>query len=180
MMYQWRITKYDPALRDKNDVFLGDDWIMPQELGKTYKGGKLTLTPQEYLKVEGHYVQAAMAFFKQSGVAKLTVKDLQNVKAVPEEIEKHGLNEKITLHEGQQLGADDIANTVRMMLRELEWCRLEAPDKFFIHIGWDYYMYIGCEIDLPQAIAETERLGLYVEACESPYVRHLTKQKETP
>ena len=35
-----------------------------------------------------------------------------------------------------------LAGALRDVLREAFWCRFEAADAF-IHVGWDYYMYVG-------------------------------------
>ena len=48
------------------------------------------------------------------------------------------------------------------MLRELAWCRLEAPGRFFLHFGFDYYMFAGNRADLPGAVAEVRLQGLFV------------------
>ena len=54
------------------------------------------------------------------------------------------------------------------MLREELWCRLESVDGF-VHIGWDYYMYIGVPHPCPEAELLAEGLGLYPERIVSPY-----------
>jgi hypothetical protein len=41
MKYQWRITKYDPKLRDENGAFIDDDWTMLQQIGETFMTGSL-------------------------------------------------------------------------------------------------------------------------------------------
>jgi hypothetical protein len=46
---------------------------------------------------------------------------------------------------------------------------LEADRTAFIHVGWDYYMYIGVPTDCPASDRLAAASGLFVEECESPY-----------
>jgi hypothetical protein len=42
-----------------------------------------------------------------------------------------------------------------------------------VHIGWDYYMYVGAVADISDIVPEVEALGLYVEpGWSSPYHPH--------
>jgi hypothetical protein len=64
--HQWRVTKYDPAMRNEHGHFTGDEWIMTQEIGSVVDG-KL-FTKNEYLEMEDRYVNAAEEFFLASGL----------------------------------------------------------------------------------------------------------------
>lgn len=167
--YQWRITKYNPAKRDKNGTYTGEDWTMAQQIGDSINGK--TLTKEDYLEMEDRYVAAAERFFLASGLETLTVIALQQPSTRPDYAVEHGLNDidNVSLNEGQQVTAKELGTIMRLMLREVLWCKLENPEKFFIHIGWDYYMYIGCSESLEDAITKTDADGLYVENFVSPY-----------
>jgi small subunit ribosomal protein S1 len=65
----------------------------------------------------------------------------------------------------------DALRLVRLMLRERIWARLHAPRRAFVHVGYDYYMYVGLNRPTPEAIARTTSAGLYVEPFRSPYAR---------
>ena len=39
----YRVTKYDPVLRDASGAYTGDDWIMFEQIGQTFDGVPLTL-----------------------------------------------------------------------------------------------------------------------------------------
>lgn len=60
---------------------------------------------------------------------------------------------------------------VRTMLRDHgAWCRLEAEERFFVHIGYDQYMYLGSDRSCARAVARTRALGLFPRRREiSPY-----------
>jgi hypothetical protein len=50
------------------------------------------------------------------------------------------------------------------------WCRLEAEDRFFVHVGYDQYKYIGSAQPCRHAVALTTASGLFVEPLDaSPY-----------
>jgi hypothetical protein len=61
-----------------------------------------------------------------------------------------------------------VGDVIPQVLREEFWCRLEGVEGF-IHIGWDYYMYVGVPIPCPAAQMRAAALGLYVEEFASPY-----------
>ena len=73
--------------------------------------------------------------------------------------------------EDQAVGAAEIPLLVKLNLRGILECKLEFEGKFFVHFGWDYYMYIGCQPDCISAVSETEADNLYVEMFTSPHRR---------
>jgi hypothetical protein len=166
MKYQWRITKYDPKLRDENGAYTGDDWIMLQQIGKTFNGKKLAR--EGYLETENRYVQAALAFLRAAGLKSITVQDFGGKTYQPERIEELDLNIDMPIANGQELSLDEADQVIRMLLREIIWCKLVVSNSLFIHIGWDFYMYIGSDVDLPEGKAEAEKLGLFVEESLPP------------
>jgi hypothetical protein len=50
LKYQFRVTKYDPGLRDRTGAFTGHDWTSITEVGKAFNGR--FLTQQHYEQVE--------------------------------------------------------------------------------------------------------------------------------
>jgi hypothetical protein len=70
--------------------------------------------------------------------------------------------------EGSSLGLAEVGEVVRRVLREEFWCRLEGAGAF-VHVGWDYYMYVGAPRPCPGAEALARQLGLFVEPFRSPY-----------
>ncbi|SDM47854.1 hypothetical protein [Allokutzneria albata] len=50
------------------------------------------------------------------------------------------------------------------------WCRLQVEGAFFIHVGYDQYMYIGSAEPCERAVAITRPPGLFPERISaSPY-----------
>jgi hypothetical protein len=170
-MHEWRISKYDPARRDRSGAHTGEDWTSWADVGRSFEGVVLTLG--EYLRTEDRYVAAALALFRASGVPSVRVEDLEADRPVPPCAEELGLTALADggppLRPGMRLGEDALARALRLVLRELVWCRLESPGRFFLHVGHDLLLYAGSHAELPHALEQVRRLGLHVEARESPH-----------
>jgi hypothetical protein len=155
-MNEYRVTKYNPVFRDQSDSYTKTEWTSFKDIGRTYSG--VLFTAEEYERVEGAYVKAAMSFLSESGLSSLRVEALENAR-------KHPLD----FHNHTVLPFDQNGKIIRRILREEFWCRLEGSESF-IHFGWDYYMYIGVPHPCPTAQLRAAELGLYVEEFASPYV----------
>ncbi|MGH2558843.1 MAG: hypothetical protein ACRDJH_07250 [Thermomicrobiales bacterium] len=169
-MYQWRVTKYDPRLRDRQGRYQGDDWTAASDIGGDFGGRTLGL--DEYLSVEDAYVATAMHFLRESDLDGLAVIDLElaPIGALGSESALTGiLSQQPPLADGQYLTGADLERACRLNLRSLQWCKLEQPGRFFAHFGHDYYMYIGSIVPCPESIAFADRSGLFVEEMTSPY-----------
>jgi hypothetical protein len=44
--YQFRVTKYNPELRDRAGAFTAHDWTSITEVGSAFNGRVLTATPR--------------------------------------------------------------------------------------------------------------------------------------
>jgi hypothetical protein len=153
-MYTYRVTKYNSAYRDRFDSYSRDEWTGRRDIGQTIGGH--TLTEDEYLETENKYLYAFEAFAHEAGVRALTLKDLFLGSSTPERWRG--------LREGAQVSLDDAVELVRLMLREGPLTTLlEDGDRFYAHVGDNLYMWLGSEVDCVNAIAETERIGLYVD-----------------
>lgn len=154
-MNEYRITKYDPALRDSTGAYTKKEWTMFTDIGRSFQG--VVLTKSEYERVEDAYVQAALAFLTEGGLAELTIEGLENPQ-----------KKKLEFSEGSILSLNQVGDVIRRLLRDEFWCRLEGNGGF-VHIGWDYYMYVGVSHPCPSAEKLADDVGLYVEEFKSPY-----------
>ncbi len=159
IMIEYRVTKYDPALRDARGAYTADDWILFKQIGSAFGG--VVLTEGEYLRVEDAYINSAIAFLSEGGLDSLTVEGIENHKGLA-----------LDFGEGSVLPLERVGDVIRQLLREEVWCRLES-DHGFVHIGWDYYMYIGVPHRYPKAELLAKELGLYPELIPSPYKKWL-------
>jgi hypothetical protein len=171
-MQAWRISKYDPAHRDAKGAYTRDDWTSVSDLGGTFEGEDLT--PEAYQAVEDAYVAAVEAFLEAASVDSLRVNDLAEIDLEGENVQGLGLTPArppTSLVEGGWLDREAVSIAVRLALREAIWCKLEAQGRFFIHFGYDYYLYIGSERPCAEAVAQVRELGLFAEPMPSPYTR---------
>ena len=154
-MFEYRVTKYNPAHRDSHGAYTRDEWISVSDIGSTFSGEVLTATV--YQRTEDAYVTSAVAFLKEAGVPSLQVNGLENHAAHP-----------LPIIEGSSFAVEEAGSVIRQILRSEFWCRLESS-LAFIHIGYDYYMYVGVPQACPGAEALAGQLGLFVEPFRSPY-----------
>ena len=114
--------------------------------------GGHTLTEDEYLATENKYLYAFEAFAHESGV---TPEGSGPGPRHPRTLARLA-RATVTLDEAVEL--------VRVILREGPLnTRLEDDDRFYAHVGDNMYMWLGSQVDCVFAVAETERIGLFVE-----------------
>ncbi len=152
--YQYRITKFDPANRDPAGHYLAEDWHLYSQIGEAFGG--VVLTAEEYLRVESAYIATAQRFHLESG--------LPAIRAVS--VEGHG--DRGAPCEAEVILSERLPAICRAMLREEYWCRIEG-DGFFIHFGWDFYMYVGAPNPCEAALEYARSLNLFPEVFTSPY-----------
>jgi hypothetical protein len=147
MRYEYRVTKYDPCNRDDSGVHTGDEWLMFSQVGSIVGGKQLTM--EEYRRTEDAYVATAISFLRESGSQTVTVRQLED---------PHGEAAKLEVHEGCDLDHEQSASLMRLILRDLAWCKLES-DGSFVHFGWDYYMYVGVPVPCDESKAFARMKG---------------------
>ncbi|MEK4523363.1 hypothetical protein MKX96_17170 [Psychrobacillus sp. FSL W7-1493] len=168
--FQWRVTKYNPEFRDENGYYtLREEWTCPSEMGKTINGNEFTLN--EYLQVEAAYIDSVIKFIEETSIDSLRILQLECT--ISEEDKTSPLYEKefetMVLKEDALVNKNDIRLICKMVLRNFIWCQLYSKNNFFVHFGWDYYMYIGSKVNCLSAIEFASNNGLFVEQCASPY-----------
>lgn len=155
----FRVTKYDPRERDEWGRFMREDWTGFGDVGKEFAGVVLTLAA--YAEVEGRYLGAIAEFMRLAGVDSVEVQGLEH-RGVDRQLDAAAA----LVAEGQRLDRAQALEVAQLNLREALWCRLVGAGGFYVHFGWDYYMYIGGDA-LPAAPPEIA--GMFVEAFASPY-----------
>lgn len=157
VVYEFRIMKYAPAFRDATGAYTRDEWTSLSDIGRSFGG--IPLTREEYQRVENAYVTVATAFFREARASTFVVRDLENHRSADPPVA-----------EGDVLEPEKLSEAARHVLRDEFWCRFEGADAF-LHIGHDYYMYLGVPRTCPEAETAARRLGLFVEPSPSPYRR---------
>lgn len=171
-MFQWRITKYNPKYRDEKGVYTRDEWTSISDVGSVYK-----ITSADYIAIENKYVEAVVSFMEYLQIKNIFIRGLEKRNGIIEQIKKFpGIypQEMINLFSSAQenlvLDKNLVAIICRLILREHLWCKLVSADSnFFVHFGYDFYMYIGSVNDCSEIISGIEKTGLFVEKFESPY-----------
>jgi hypothetical protein len=160
----FRISKYDPSLRDAGGAYTREEWTSHGDIGKAFAGE--VLAPSEYLVVEARYVELLDKFLGWGRVEKLQVCGMEVNDHAALQRCRGDANQGVS--EGVWLEKAAILEVARLALREVLWCRLEGRE-FYVHFGYDFYMYVGGVALIGEPPAVT---GLFVETIgESPYGR---------
>ena len=164
-MFGWRITKYNPQFRDDRGAYLKDEWTCYSEIGRKFEGKEFTL--EEYLKTENAYIQAVLLFMEDLSIDSLRISLLVKNGKIRKKVIT---DDKIELINNTYVNKERIAYIIQLILRNKIGCKFEIND-MYVHFGWDFYMYIG-SIKKPSGstIKEIEKMGLFVEEFESPYL----------
>ena len=75
-MFEYRITKYDPAQRDPDGAYRRDEWTSFSDIGKSF-GGQM-LTEENYAKTEQAYLMTVANFCAEARIHYLTIVGLEN------------------------------------------------------------------------------------------------------
>lgn len=162
-MFCWRITKYNPRYRNKYGAYTKDEWTCYSEIGKKFDG--IVFTLDDYVETENKYINAVMLIMECLNINALKILTIeQHGKRIKELFLEHAL----MVRDGDLINKEHIKSIVRLVLRNILWCRLETHD-MYVHIGYDYYLYVGSRHPCKKTIKAIERTGLFVEEYESPY-----------
>jgi hypothetical protein len=167
MNYEWRVSKYDPELRDSEGRFTAGGWTSVWDIEDPSCDGP---SLQSYLAVESSYLRAAKAFAVESGVFELIIADLDLGDIDQSDATALGLPalELDYLQQDAHISVAQLDDPVRAALREYLWCSFEN-DKFYLQFGRDFYMYIGSDSPCGHARSVAQASGLFVEDFPSPY-----------
>ncbi|MFH7041748.1 hypothetical protein ABT392_05450 [Paucibacter sp. JuS9] len=160
MRYQFRLTKYNPELREPNGAYMLDEWTSYSDVGRSFAG--VTLCEEEYLRVESAYLTSLASFLAESGIASLRIAGLEDygTGALPPFVEA-----------GRDLNLGECVAFSKLALRERVWAKLVRPGVAYIHFGYDFYVYLGLPRLCPAALQHAHDAGLFAEAIRSPYLR---------
>jgi hypothetical protein len=153
VIHHYRVTKCDPAFRDQWGAYTRDEWVTVTEIGRDIGGH--VLTEQEFHDTVNKYLYAAEAFARESDVTELTLKRFFQGE---DYADRWG-----HLQTGDQVSLGDAIEMMRAMLEGYDLLAILESEDFFVHAGYDMYMWIGSHVDCVKATAEAQRIGLFVE-----------------
>lgn len=154
-MHFWRISKYDPAKKHAD----GSDADASESTSSS--DSEKSVGEKDDRQTEKKYLQAIRSFAEELGITKVVLRDLETDSQAGHFF-SIWVNQKITIKDALKLS--------RWALREKLRCKLEVPDVFFVHFGYDDYMYIGACEDCPEAKEKVFVSGLFVADFRSPYL----------
>jgi hypothetical protein len=170
----WRITKYNPKFRNELGHYQKKEWTSVSDIGKIFEGKQLTV--EEYLNTENLYINSIDYFITALKLSGLKVEELEKNKAEialkqPDNLYLYKMTMLFnSVKNNQFLNIQEVRYISRLILREQLWCKLTYGSTFFVHFGYDYYMYIGCHREYKEIFNKIVKSGLFVEQFESPYI----------
>lgn len=74
-MHHWHISKYDRQDRDDDGSYRDAEWTSMSDIGIAFNG--VTLTREEYVRVERLYIDSVLAFHDESNKPTLYALDVE-------------------------------------------------------------------------------------------------------
>ncbi len=141
-MKRYIISKY------KDNIIQSNDWTDFSDVGLMFHDEILTL--EAYISVENKYIKVVNEILSKLKISRLYIKDYteNNIK------KKEKNNIAITIEECNNLSRKILRN-------ELTHCVFFYPKKFRLSFGFDYYMYISCNLTLQGMRKILEKYNLY-------------------
>lgn len=172
-MLNYRISKYNPSNSHEDYYFYNDEWSSFQDVGE--KMDSIVLTLDEYKKVETAYIDTIIDLMDSNGISNLTINEIEkNNQNIELKIEDELSADEVenlfkNLRNGLTIEKDTVKKVCRLILRGYLWCKLEYKKNFYLHFGYDYYMYVGIPNDGRDNMSEVRNRGLYINEMKSPY-----------
>lgn len=167
-MMQFRVTKYSPTYRDERGRYLRNDWTSVSDIGKTFDADILTV--DKYLVTENAYIDAVKVAMESVGVDRLAVSRLEKYRDLDDLLFplRSDISVQVgSIHNRMVASGKALEDIIRLCLREIIWCKLRGKKGFFVHFGYDYYMYIGCDDSIDWTWVSEG--AVYIEKFSSPH-----------
>ena len=71
---------------------------------------------------------------------------------------------------GKAVTVQEVRELAKLTFKNAIWCKLGYKKQFFVHFGYDYYMYIGASEECTKAKEVVKETGLFIEDFKSPYL----------
>jgi hypothetical protein len=172
-MKKYRITKYNPKLRNELGYYSDNDWTDISDIGNIFNGKSLSKT--EYLEVETDYINSIIKVLQENNQDYLRLVSYDKVafdfflKSQKKDwTYLDGLG-SLSLYEDKKVHLQEIELLIKMNLRAFLGMTLEIKGKFYIHFGYDLYMYIGCPKVSTELRNQLNNTSIYIEESDSPY-----------
>ena len=148
MLFNYRISKYDPQFRS-NGIYTRDEWTSVGDVGK-YFGGSL-FTFEEYLDTENRYIGLIQTILQLLQISHIKITKLEDYR------HRCPYANNQTLFDRER-----ILSVIRDCLREQYWCEIKASS-LVCTFGYDYYIYIKYPLNFSRIKEISSDYNLYVE-----------------
>ena len=172
-MNRYRISKYDPWLRDERGYFTGENWTSFSDIGKEYHG--TVLTDLQYAAVEAKYIDAVTTVLRQNQIHTMIVGKLEKRSSPATLKEMLGRCHLpfppsdaafvSRIKEGARLDMAEIEKAVMLVLRDCFWCELLSESGAVkLEFGYDFYVSLQSVTIDADTIASFRLKGIYMES----------------
>ena len=170
------IVKYNSIFYNADGAYCRDEWTSVSDIGKNFNGK--VLTAEEYLMVEGCYIDAACDIIQISDSDKLIIEYIEKDEKW---IEQQMKSSKIPTHDlsllpiikklnqGCELNISEFRVAAQLCLREyvyIVFC--DTNHSLKIDLGYDYYMYIKCLLNEKVLQSIVARYNLFLNPRRMP------------
>jgi hypothetical protein len=167
----YRLSKYNPIYRNSDGTYGKSEWTSISDIGEQFDDGFFDL--KMYLKTENLYVATIVQFFTIANVNEFKLLEFEQSEERFDSLtntDNSAISKLICetgLSRGKTLDLEQLQTLIRASLREFVWCKIQGQLDTYLHFGYDYYVYLGGEIensslwDIPD--------GLFLEEMTSPY-----------
>ena len=146
-MFQYRVSKYNPELRDENQAYAKEEWTSYSDIGKEFSDG--VLSEKEYLKVEKEYIDFIYELFNEFKIEKIKI-----LKQEPKNFLKktsYDVDDKL------------LYTIIQKNIREEFWCKFKV-EKFEFYMGYDFYLHIDFTNDTEKLLEQlAKKHSLFLE-----------------
>ena len=161
------IVKYSPW-NYVNGSYIKDEWTDYSDIGKVFDDKLFTL--EEYLLVEQKYVNVILTILDELHCKYIRLdrwfkNDAEDIKEsrfpnVDYPLLRFAQSQK----RGNRIDRVNIDKIIRLILRNYLGARLRnKKSKLLIEFGWDFYMYVQCELKEKRLREIVEKEGLYLD-----------------
>lgn len=163
-MKTYRITKYNPKFRDKNDLYTKNEWASISDINNIFDDG--VLTQSEYLRVEKNYIEAIRLILEELESTYLKLVGIEKHSEIIEKTDNLMYTKDDELiyqmsKEGALLSINDGLRFSKLIFRENIWGYL-VNREIIIRIGFDYYLNVTLSGNLKCFDFIENDLGLYI------------------
>lgn len=174
-MKEYRITKYNPEMRDEDGCFTLDDWTDWSDIGRVFNGEEFSV--DEYIETEKKYIEIASKVILRKDILTLRITRLEmpfnesDIAEITDSMKEKSLymcKEDLALYDEIKNGKseihhEEIASIIRLLLRGFLWCELICKRKLKLYTGYDLYMYIHCDEISVDLINSERQQNMYIE-----------------